>query len=41
MAATPSGMMDNKTQALRLKEEGNSRYLKQNYAGAESCYSRA
>lgn len=34
-------MMDNKTQALKLKDEGNSHFSKRNYSGADSCYSRA
>lgn len=34
-------MMDNRAQALKLKEEGNRHFAKKDYAAAEGCYSQA
>jgi len=33
--------MDNRAQALKLKEEGNRHFAKKDYAAAEGCYSQA
>lgn len=33
--------MSGSTEAIKLKNEGNSLFSKRDYAGAESCYSRA
>lgn len=34
-------MMDNRAQALKLKEEGNRHFSRKDYTSAESCYSQA
>jgi hypothetical protein len=33
--------MGEQSEALRIKNEGNTLFAKGDYAGAESCYSRA
>jgi hypothetical protein len=34
-------MMDNRTEALKLKEQGNQRFKDKDYRAAEACYSQA